>query len=142
MLAAADAVGAVPVSVLHDMVTGVLQFVMRELLPHAELEDRVLYAAVEKVLESPRAADTMRREHDEVGRTAQELSDLLGSLASGDELPDRLARDLRRVLYGIHAVLSLHFAKEEHVYLPLLAGGLSATEQTLVLADLVSHAHH
>ena len=142
MLAAADAVGIVPVSVLRDMVGGVLRFVQHELLPHAELENRILYAAVERVLGSPRAADTMRHEHDEVGRAAQELSELLGSLASGREPSDELARDLRRVLYGLHAVLELHFAKEERVYAPLLAGGLSATEQTLVLADLMSHARH
>jgi hypothetical protein len=48
---------------------------------------------------------------------------LLGRML--DELPEGVAasadlRDLRRVLYGLHAILRLHFAQEEQQYLPLL----------------------
>jgi hypothetical protein len=42
------------------------------------------------------------------------LADLGPAGPDAEDLPD-----LRRVLYGLHAVLRLHFAREEEVYLPL-----------------------
>ncbi len=53
-----------------------------------------------------------------IGRLVDELP------PDGDEplLPDDL-RDLRRTLYGLHAILRLHFAQEEEQYLPLLEEG-------------------
>jgi hypothetical protein len=38
--------------------------------------------------------------------------------ASGPDAHD--LRDLRRVLYGLHAILQLHFAQEEESFLPLV----------------------
>jgi len=35
---------------------------------------------------------------------------------------------LRRVLYGLSAIIKVHFAKEEEVYLPILDARLSAAE--------------
>ena len=39
-----------------------------------------------------------------------------------DELPSEDAMDLRRVLYGSHAILRLHFAQEDEAYAWLAAG--------------------
>ncbi|HSO53458.1 MAG TPA: hypothetical protein VL330_12045 [Actinomycetes bacterium] len=38
--------------------------------------------------------------------------------AAGPEAED--LTDLRRILYGVHAILRLHFAQEEEAYLSLL----------------------
>jgi len=35
---------------------------------------------------------------------------------------------LRRVLYGLYAVVTVHFAKEEEVYLPILDARLTREE--------------
>ena len=43
------------------------------------------------------------------------LASLLGSLRE-DGLPAQSLPDVRRVLYGLHAVLRLHFAQEEELY--------------------------
>lgn len=43
------------------------------------------------------------------------LSDLLSDLPPEGPSPDDFA-DLRRVLYGLHAILRLHFAQEEEAY--------------------------
>jgi hypothetical protein len=43
---------------------------------------------------------------------------------------------LRRVLYGLHAVISLHFAKEDELLVPWMENRLSATEQENLLARL------
>jgi hypothetical protein len=41
--------------------------------------------------------------------------------------PD-LQRELQRTLYGLYAIIRLHVAKEEEVYLPLLDVGLAPVE--------------
>ena len=142
LLTTAHAVGVVPTAVLRDMVKEVLEFLLRELEPHAQLEDGVLYGAVERALGAPQSADTMRRDHVEVSTYAQELSNLHGGLVSGHEPDDAMLRDLRRVLYGLHAVVRLHFSKEEEIYATIVSTRLSAAEQNLVLSDLLSHSGH
>lgn len=140
MLAAAHAVGSAPHTVLRDMTDSVLQFVLRELDSHARLEDEVLYEAVESCQGVPGAVDTMRRDHAEINRLAAELSDLHGSLVVGHELSEETTRSLRRVLYGLHAIVRLHFEKEEEILTPYLEQRLPAPEQEKVLARLRSVA--
>ncbi len=48
---------------------------------------------------------------------------------------------LRRVLYGLHAVVSLHFAKEEEVYLPILEARLTPHEADTMFAAMEAAAH-
>jgi iron-sulfur cluster repair protein YtfE (RIC family) len=122
--AAADAVAdAAPgfeaaVDAAHAFLTG-------HLIPHAMAEDEVLYPEVERVQGAPGATATMRRDHEEVAALINELSTLRGRLAAGALSPqDR--RELRRVLYALHAVVLLHFAKEEEIYVPVLEAGLDA----------------
>ena len=52
------------------------------------------------------------------------FSRLVSELDAGEPGPDEL-RDLRRVLYGLHAILRLHFAQEEQQLLPLLESGIT-----------------
>lgn len=137
----ADAVGQVPLQVLRSMVSHILHFLLNEIEPHAAAEDAVLYAAVERALGAPGAADTMRREHVAVSSYAAELDVLLGQMEAGHDPDEESIRGLRRVLYGLHAIVSLHFAKEEELYSRLLTERLSTTDQEKVLADLVAHVH-
>lgn len=140
ILAAANAVGTAPHPVLRDMTDSVLQFVLRELDGHARSEDEVLYEAVERMQGSSVSIDTMRREHVEINRLSAELSDLHGSLVVSHEPSEETTRALRRVLYGLHAVISLHFAKEDEILVPWMESRLSAREQENLLTRLRSLA--
>jgi hypothetical protein len=76
------------------------------------------------------ATATMSRDHVEVDHLTHELGRLRDRLARSSAMPNELARELRRVLYGLYALVKVHFAKEEEVYLPLLEARLTAPEAT------------
>ena len=55
------------------------------------------------------------------------------------ELSDRTIRDLRRVLYGLYALVNLHFQKEEEIFVDILDHRLSPTEKDVLVAALSRH---
>jgi iron-sulfur cluster repair protein YtfE (RIC family) len=127
---AADVIGSVPIGELRQRVGDAYHFLIGHLIPHATAEDEVLYPKVDELLGSrgeTRATDTMRRDHVEVGRLTETLGTLRERL-DGGELEPHEERELRAALYGLYAVVGLHFAKEEEVYLPLLDRELRAEE--------------
>lgn len=129
---AAGVVGSAPIGELRERVEGAYHFLAAHLIPHATAEDEVLYPQVDELLGArgeTRSTDTMRRDHVEVGRLTDELGRLRERLAEGPLEPFE-ERELRAILYGLYAVVGLHFAKEEEVYLPLLDRELSAAEAT------------
>ena len=63
--------------------------------------------------EDPMAS--MARAHIEIAHLARVFRSLLDDLPPGGPGSDDLM-DLRRVLYGLHAILRLHFAQEEEAY--------------------------
>jgi iron-sulfur cluster repair protein YtfE (RIC family) len=105
------------------------------LIPHAEAEDAVLYPVVEQVMNAPAATATMSRDHVEVARLTADLQRLRDSLQGSSD--PALRRQLQRILYGLYAIIRLHFAKEEEIYLPLLDAGLAPAD-----ADEMFHAMH
>jgi iron-sulfur cluster repair protein YtfE (RIC family) len=52
------------------------------------------------------------------------------------EADTELVLALRRVLYGLYQLVTVHLAKEEQVYVPLLENGLSADEAEMLFADM------
>ncbi len=102
------------------------EFLAYHLIPHAYAEDKALYPAVQKAMGAPQATATMSRDHVEVGRLTEELKTRL-SLQPG-RLSESQVFGLRRVLYGLYALVQLHFAKEEEIYLPLLDARLTPAE--------------
>ena len=62
---------------------------------------------------------TMRRDHEEIQTYIRDLESLRSGL-TGSTLTRTQADDLRRVLYGLYAIVRLHLAKEEEIYFPLL----------------------
>ena len=124
---AAEAAGTLPLPELLAQVDEAYEFLARHLIPHAEAEDRALYPVVGRVMGAPEATATMSRDHVEVGRLTGELASLRAGLAAGRS-GEGETRDLRRVLYGLHALVRLHFAKEEEIYLPILDAKLSPPE--------------
>lgn len=115
----ADSVGVVPLADLRNRLQWASEFLTSHLLPHALAEDEVLYPAVAAFVGTPVATATMSRDHQAVLAMTNELA-ALRRLAEGDELRAQTAIGLRRVLYGLHALVKVHFAKEEEILLPLL----------------------
>jgi hemerythrin-like domain-containing protein len=142
---AADAVGSWEVDDLRSAIADADDFLRGTLFPHAAAEEHVLYREVEHVLGTPDATRTMRRDHEEIRRLTAELESLRSAL-SGPPLSGEQANDLRRVLYGLFAILRLHFAKEEEEYIPLLeahlsASGVAAMFQRMELAAREARTH-
>ena len=128
----ADAVGDAPPAILHEGIERAHLFVTQHLLPHAEAEDRVLYPAVARLMGAPEATRTMSRDHLAIFRMGSELDELRGALQANPPSEGQL-KALRRVLYGLYAVVKLHFAKEEELYLPLLEARLDGREMSALL---------
>ncbi len=118
-----DAVGDIPLPALHERIRDVLAFLAGELIPHAEAEDQVIYPLVARMLGTLEGISAMNRDHIEIGRFAAELADLEQRL-SGSRLRSTDAKALRRVLYGLAALLRFHLEQED-VYLGLLGAHLA-----------------
>ena len=125
--ATAELVGEAPLEALQRGVDEAYDFLAHHLIPHAQAEDRALYPVVQKVMGAAEATGTMSRDHVEVGRLTAELGELRLQLGAGS-LKLAQANALRRVLYGLYALVKVHFAKEEEVYLPLLDARLTQDE--------------
>ena len=123
----ADAIGITPLSSLRQQIDEAYTFLSRQLIPHAQAEERALYPVVGKLMGALDATATMSRDHVAIGRLTEELGVLRASLES-ERLDASEVQALRRVLYGLSALVAVHFAKEEEVYLPLLDTHLSQEE--------------
>ncbi|HEX9057385.1 MAG TPA: hemerythrin domain-containing protein [Ktedonobacterales bacterium] len=125
--AVADSVGEASIESVRQGVDEAYAFLSHHLIPHAQAEDRALYPVVGEVLGAPEATATMSRDHVEVGRLTEELRALRSHLAEAT-ISEPEAKALRRVLYGLYALVKVHFAKEEEIYLPILDARLTDEE--------------
>jgi heavy metal translocating P-type ATPase len=117
--AVADGLDRLPPQLALAEVTEVHRFLTERLLPHEEAEDALLYPVVAELLGGDDPTAPMSRAHAEIAHLTRLLGGVLADLGpAGPEAEDRT--DLRRILYGIHAILRLHFAQEEEAYLSLL----------------------
>jgi hypothetical protein len=92
------------------------------LLPHEAVEETMLYPLMAQLLGGEDPTVTMSRAHVEIAHLSRLLGQLLDD-ATSDGLSDDELPELRRVLYGLHAVLRLHFAQEDEAFLSLLQDG-------------------
>ena len=124
---AGDVVNESLTTLAHDKIEQAYNFLTRQLIPHARAEEKALYPMVQKVMGSPQATATMTRDHVEVERLTEELGTLRVHKSQLSITFEQVSA-LRRVLYGLYALVKLHFAKEEEIYLPLLDAKLTAEE--------------
>lgn len=136
----ADAVGTSPVASLRQGVSETYEFLAQHLIPHAQAEERALYPIVGKLMGAPAATATMSRDHVEIGRLIEELG-ALRSYLNKDSLEISQQQALRRVLYGLSALITVHFAKEEEVYVPLLEARLTPEEARHLFETMEQAAH-
>jgi iron-sulfur cluster repair protein YtfE (RIC family) len=123
----ADSIDSAPTESIREGVGQAYTFLIHQLIPHAQAEEQVWYPTVGRLLRALEATDTMSRDHLEVIRLTEELEALrlhlfYSPLSESDE------QALRRVLYGLYAIIKLHLAKEEEIYLPILEARLTASE--------------
>jgi soluble P-type ATPase/iron-sulfur cluster repair protein YtfE (RIC family) len=123
--AVADHLDELPPPAAKRELVELRRFLVERLVPHEQTEDATVYPLVARAIggEDPTAA--MSRAHLEITHLVRLFGRLVDELPPGELEPltaDDL-RDLRRILYGLHAILRLHFAQEEEQYLPLLEDG-------------------
>jgi hypothetical protein len=86
-------------------------------------EDAVLYPAVEAATKASGATATMSRDHVEVVTLTSGLATLRDAIpVSGPSTAQIL--ETRQLLYGLYALIRVHIAKEEEIYLPILEDSL------------------
>ncbi len=112
----ADSIGSLSLDQLRQELVRTGDILVHQLLPHAEHEDQLLYAALVNNAGGLTTAALLRPDHVEL----KALADEFAVIPLNAPLSDRAANDLRRILYSIHAILKLHFAKEEQLYMSFL----------------------
>ena len=107
----------------------ILGFLRQTLLPHAEAEEQVLYPEWARLVGSPNAAAPMIHDHQAILARTEALT---------QTDPDDIDR-LQELLYGLYALISVHFRKEEEIQLPALDAVPQTAEQ--VIKRMGSHTH-
>jgi heavy metal translocating P-type ATPase len=87
----------------------------KELLPHEREEQRTAYPLLGKMLKEEDPTGPLIQTHHEIHRLTRLFGRLVAQLPAEGPRPEDF-RDLRRALYGLHAILTLHFAQEEELY--------------------------
>ena len=108
----ADELGRVPRAIARARLKEVRRFLRDELLPHEQEEEQHLYPVVARYIGGPESVAVARREHAEVAHLARVFGGMIDAL-DPDGPEDEELIGLRRVLYSLYAVLSLHRAAEE-----------------------------
>jgi hypothetical protein len=86
----------------------ILGFLRGTLIPHAQAEEEVLYPEWAKLLGFPDAAAPMVHDHEAIVARIDQLARV--------DVHDVDA--LQELLYGLYALISVHFRKEEDLQLP------------------------
>jgi iron-sulfur cluster repair protein YtfE (RIC family) len=111
----------------------ILGFLRGTLIPHAKAEEKVLYPEWAKLVGFADAAAPMIHDHEAIVARIERL-----------ERADIHDIDsLQELLYGLHALISVHFRKEEDLQLPAFdAAPPGITEAVLKGMDTeTGHAH-
>lgn len=114
----ADAIGSLPPDEAKVRLDGVRAFLIETLVPHEEHEDREVFPMLERAAGSDDLTSALHRTHTEIFHLIRLVDRLGGELPEEGPAPEDL-NDLRRVLYGLDAILRLHMAQEEELYMTL-----------------------
>lgn len=94
-------------------------FLAERLLPHEKAEDAVVYPLVADIIGGEDPTATMSRAHIEISHLIKVFGRVLDEMPEKGPGPEDI-REIRRILYGLYAILTLHFAQEEESYLALI----------------------
>lgn len=125
---AADSLGiAEPVRAI-DQVREVYRLLIEEIEPHEEAEQNVLYPTIDRALGGNDPTGPMSRGHVEIAHQIRRLGQILDDIGAEGPDDDDIV-ELRRLLYGLHAILRLHTVQEEESYLSLSDTGQDQSSQ-------------
>jgi heavy metal translocating P-type ATPase len=117
----ADRLGQLAPDEVRLELEAVRRFVAERLPQHEEEEEEAVYPVVARLMGGEDPMSSMARAHIEISHLARVYQQLLQDLPAEGPTHDDLV-DLRRILYGLHAVLRLHFAQEDEAYAWLSSG--------------------
>lgn len=110
----------------------VLGFLRETLIPHARAEEEVLYPEWAELVGFADAAIPMVHDHEAIVARIDQLADT--EISNVDKLQE--------LLYGLYALISVHFSKEEDLQLPAFDAAPEVAERVLRRMDEVGgHAH-
>jgi heavy metal translocating P-type ATPase len=125
--ATADHLGELPPEELRLELAEIRTFLLVRLPRHEEEEEADVYPVVARAMGGEDPMSSMSRAHLEISHLGRLYQTVVEDLPSDGPSPEDLL-DLRRLLYGLHAVLRLHFAQEEEVYAWLASEASSPSE--------------
>jgi hypothetical protein len=111
----ADRLGTLTPDETRSELEAVRWFVAERLPRHEVEEESAVYPVVASLMGGEDPMSSMARAHVEIEHLSRVYSSLLNDLPLDGPTAEDLM-DLRRVLYGLHAILRLHFAQEEEAY--------------------------
>ncbi|MEW5808779.1 MAG: heavy metal translocating P-type ATPase [Actinomycetota bacterium] len=94
-------------------------FLTERLLPHELAEETQLYPALARPLGGGEATATMSRTHAEIQRLSDRIGTHVALARDADGIAPDQTEDLLACLYGLYALLRLHFLQEEENYFTL-----------------------
>ena len=118
--ALADRIDRLPPDTMETELAAVRAFLVDRLPQHEEEEEAAVYPVVASMMGGEDPMASMARAHVEISHLTRVFRSLVDDLPAGPPSADDVL-DLRRVLYGLHAILRLHFAQEEEAYAWLAA---------------------
>ena len=119
------------------LVGRIVEFLRRTLIPHAKAEEDVLYPEWAKLVGFANAAVPMVHDHEAIVERIERLEQ-----AGVDDVDT-----LQELLYGLHALISVHFRKEEDIQLPAFDAAPPEVTQAVLkrmesrTGHLHQHAH-
>lgn len=97
------------------------------ILPHERAEETELYPALAAPLHGSEATATMSRTHAEIQRLADRIGTHLQLARAAGRVEPSQRDDLLACLYGLYALLRLHFVQEEENYFTLAQSDTDAS---------------
>ena len=114
----ADGLGTLPGPEARARLVALRGFLVETLVPHEELEDRDVFPLLASAVGNDDVTAALHRTHTEIFHLIRFADRLVAEVPEEGPGPEDMT-DLRRVLYGLDAILRLHMAQEEELYLAL-----------------------
>jgi soluble P-type ATPase/iron-sulfur cluster repair protein YtfE (RIC family) len=112
---AADRLAILPPDQVAAQLSDLNELLRTQLLPHERQDDAQIYPAMARLIGGDDPMAAMSRTHREIQHLARLLSRIESDLRPQGPDPATVV-ELQRVLYGLDAVLRLHFAQEDEIY--------------------------
>jgi heavy metal translocating P-type ATPase len=114
-------------------------FLVDRILPHERAEETQLYPSLAEPLGSREATATMSRTHAEIQRLSDRIGTHVALADASNGIQADQIEDLLACLYGLYALLRLHFLQEEENYFTLTDIDSHANDRRPVLDDKGPH---